>query len=302
MDKSTVVVLGNGFDIDLGLQTSFRDYLGSYLFYETPNAHSILVMRRLNMKDNTWSDIEGFFRHKLIEYVNNPSKNLCDDIQDTWLIISRSWSKYITEFTMLNKIKINHDSCAYELLTTTKDAHNWFTFNYTSPFYLSGINDKGEPKHVHGSFVPREQMPKGCMYLIPQNLIIGVDSYVSKTLIKDDNLKHIIKKQNPNFKPTTIINSMEKANNLIIFGHSLGITDSDYFNSFFKKIIKGIIVRKKIYIVTKDCSTLDAIKKAMKEYGVDYDKLLLSKSKIIPIFTDYGKDEKEFIKMIEILK
>ena len=34
---------------------------------------------------------------------------------------------------------------------------------------------------------------------------------------------------------------LKKAYNVIIYGHSLGITDSDYFKSYFEDIITGKI-------------------------------------------------------------
>ena len=70
-DYKVVLVLGNGFDLDLGLPTGYSDFLQSPFFYEFLNSANILKYHRFDIqKDNileylqqqknlkNWIDIE----------------------------------------------------------------------------------------------------------------------------------------------------------------------------------------------------------------------------------------------------
>ena len=99
-----------------------------------------------------------------------------------------------------------------------------YNFNYTdSIFKIAGIlnipNIEDKHSFVHGSIENK-------------NIIFGVEDNAKI------NNKHIFlkKSSNLNFAESNIIrvlnNSGEKIN-LVIFGHSLGITDSSYFSRYF---------------------------------------------------------------------
>lgn len=157
----TIVVLGNGFDIDLGLNTKFETFIGSTYFIK----HSFPplmndICENYKKDKGKWCDIEQIFRDLFIHYQNNPSQHLFDYINDAWLMINKAWSTYLPEITELDKIEINKDSCAYKFLEHTKSKSLCYTFNYTSPYYLAGFKDKEEPTPIHGWFEPRERKHK----------------------------------------------------------------------------------------------------------------------------------------------
>ena len=114
---STIVILGNGFDIDLGLKTKFADFIGSSHFSKyafTPLMNQILC---LHDKDARWCDIEQVLRDKFISYQNNPSKEVYDDINYSWQLINKAWGIYLPEITELkNTILKRH---LYGTLLTT---------------------------------------------------------------------------------------------------------------------------------------------------------------------------------------
>jgi hypothetical protein len=103
-----------------------------------------------------------------------------------------------------------------------------YNFNYTNSVFkvaeILGISDI-ESKHsfVHGSIENR-------------NIIFGVED---RAYINDNHI-FFKKSYNPNFAESNIINILNNIDNniikLIIFGHSLGITDSSYFNDYFSSI------------------------------------------------------------------
>ena len=49
-DYKVVLVLGNGFDLDLGLPTGYSDFLQSPFFYEFLNSVNILKYHRFDIQ------------------------------------------------------------------------------------------------------------------------------------------------------------------------------------------------------------------------------------------------------------
>ena len=95
--------------------------------------------------------------------------------------------------------------------------------------------------------------------------------------------------------------AMMSAENIIFFGHSMSITDSDYFEDFFHGIIDGLIADKGFFFITKDSNGLSDIKEHMSEWEIDFDKLNNSTNKISVIFTDDGIDDENFKRCLDML-
>lgn len=88
------------------------------------------------------------------------------------------------------------------------------------------------------------------------------------------------------------------ANNVIIFGQSFGITDSDYFKPYFKSIICGEIQQQNLYIVTYNSSSLSRIITNMYEYGIEYGKILHSNVNVKIVYTEQTASSHDFNQMI----
>ena len=87
-------------------------------------------------------------------------------------------------------------------------------------------------------------------------------------------------------KNTKIIADLEKACQVVFFGHSLSVVDRCYFDSFFKRIKEGKGDCRSVIIFTRDKNSALSIKKNLKElYGIDW------RCPIIEYFTidDYVK-------------
>ena len=65
------MVLGNGFDIDLGLNTTFKAFRESFEFRSIADIPLIKKIR-----DNQWNDIEGKLREELMSIQKIQVKNL----------------------------------------------------------------------------------------------------------------------------------------------------------------------------------------------------------------------------------
>lgn len=297
----TIVILGNGFDIDLGLNTSFREFISSTQFAKlsfTPLMTEILNNYEI---DEKWCDIEQLFRDLFIRYQNKPSQELFDNINNTWLMISKAWGIYLPEITELDKIEIKKDSCAYKMLEYPKTYSKWYTFNYTSPYYLAGFTNNEEPTPIHGWFAPREQTPNGLMYRIPNELVIGIDSNAIEPNCKNTELNHIVKKMHPRYEQNNFINELFNSDNIILFGHAMGITDSDYFCDFFTALKKGLLPHKNIYFVTYAPSSMLDIESNLETIGISINNLKATGNQISSIYTIEGQSNLKFSEILTLL-
>lgn len=125
------------------------------------------------------------------------------------------------------KKKIKQDSKAFEMIKNEiSDTDIIYNFNYTNTIFkiadiLNIQNIKDKHSFVHGSIENK-------------NIIFGVED---KARINDEHI-FLKKSSNLNFAESNIIkilNNSDEKINLVIFGHSLGITDSSYFSSYFAR-------------------------------------------------------------------
>ena len=217
-----IIIIGNGFDLSLGLKTSYQDFIKSDYFISLVNENNTLAIY-LNEKQeiNNWVDIEK----ELTEY----SKQIKDDkskIKNDFKELKNTLMDYLKE---AQEEETNQNSRAFEMMKNEiSDTDIIYNFNYTNSVFKVAqfleISDI-ESKHsfVHGSIENR-------------NIIFGVED---NARINDNHI-FLKKSSNINFAESDIIkilNNIEnKNNNLIIFGHSLGITDSSYFSNYFSSL------------------------------------------------------------------
>ena len=111
------------------------------------------------------------------------------------------------------------------------------------------------------------------VHILIKEAIIGVDSNLPDSILSNNEVSHIIKKNNRFYKETYITNKLVESECIILFGHSLGITDSDYFKPFFRSIVDSTMKSKYIYIITYDNNSVEDIKLHLKEYDIDYNEI-----------------------------
>ena len=85
-----VCVLGNGFDLNLGLKTSYKDFYGFYLKQEDEGKQSVRELKEaIGSEIDNWSDLELM--------LGTYTKNLCstDEIDDIFFDISEKLAAYL---------------------------------------------------------------------------------------------------------------------------------------------------------------------------------------------------------------
>lgn len=208
-----IIVIGNGFDLNLGLKTSYKDFIESDYFKILIAKDNLLARYLMNKTDlNNWVDIEKEITQYSI-YIKDSDPN----VKIYFNALKEALTKYLLE---AQEAEIDQGSQAFKMIQEEiETAEKIYNFNYTSTVYkvaeIVGIDISNKHSYVHGSI---ENM----------DIIFGVED---KAMIHQ---KHIFLKKsyNRNFAESDISNFLTRENDVVLFGHSLGITDSSYFADY----------------------------------------------------------------------
>lgn len=248
-------IIGNGFDLNLDLKTTYNDF---YKYYETVKSDNPNVQKlkeHISKTFDSWADLEL----ALGDYTQHLNK--IEEFDDITLDIGEELSNYLKkEEQKVDKFEFDQknffENLSYpenfflpadkEVLVNFKRKwanHHWnlniYTFNYTtviekifgeknSNVLLANHNGNatvklGEIKHIHG--------------YLDNNMVLGVND-ISQVKNKDfhknrDILESIIKpdcnRANRNNIDRQFTNRINQANLICIFGSSIGDTDNKWW-------------------------------------------------------------------------
>ena len=333
--RNTVFILGNGFDLDNGLKTSYQNFWESDYcpkFYPAPLIFHLNEkwgndLSRVKWYDlenellNYYDDIRGLPERpdvidaKECEYLSviQPSQIAYGVYQEKYgdqidslcnkLIIVRAPLGYDIPYQedLLNtplfrdrqaheRIKLalckyldgiqngpepyryNTPFQVFRTLTDNMDNEhtlNIYSFNYTSIPWGFSSDYRDIIHYVHGNCSEK-------------NIIIGT---------RDENMEKdycfLQKAFDKHFSPPPIVEDLDSADEVIIYGHSLGLNDRQYFKPFFTRQSGFDQSRKKdITIITKDDESEVEIKRSLQQLTDNQLSVLMSKNNVRFIKTD----------------
>ena len=314
--RKIVVILGNGFDLDLGLKTSYKDFWESEFCpkdYPAPLIHHLNQRWADNCDSVKWYDLENellnyyysipdpivgkdiltkdeidllkifttydfqcYKFHDRLEVVaslvrkgvlslsKGPLQIVQEHLKEDGLhspiwrdrkalgLIKEGLCKYLKS---IDKPTTENLSTAFQLLLALKktveagDFIDIFTFNYTR-VQMRGHSMDGIPVHyMHGNCED-------------DNIIIGTRDDLD--MVKEYDF--LLKAMDDSFTPPDIVTPLKEADEVIIFGHSLGENDRQYFASFFlRQADYDNPARKDITIFTRDSNSKVEIKRALQK-------------------------------------
>ena len=240
-DYKLVLVIGNGFDLDLDLPTSYSDFMNSSLFLDFLQEETIRKYHKYEItKDNilqylhqqknlkNWIDIEVELKSLATKTTNDinekghtyPKKNVAsEEIEQSFEVLRKQLCWYLN---MMPYDFINKNSFSIRLLGIVNqypELCEIISYNYTDINKLEDfVGDINIPiDHVHGTVRDR-------------SLIIGFQDNVEI----DKSFSFMIKSFSPYFRSHNVRRKLLEANEIIFFGHSLGETDYHYFEDLFK--------------------------------------------------------------------
>ena len=344
--RRIVLILGNGFDLDLGFETSYKAFWESEFCpkdYPAPLIHHLNQRWGDNLEAVKWYDLEN----ELLNYyksIPDPTKGndiltqeekeflkdftaygwqcrwyddkieLVQSLVDKGVLLYRErplpaigehykedalqspiWRdrkalKLIKEglckyLTSIDKPIPESLTVAFHLLlamTKCVKAGNVvdiYTFNYTR-VQMHGYAVDDIPVHyMHGS------CEDGKIIVGTRDGTPMVSEYDFLQKVMDDS-----------FTPPDILTALDNADEVIIFGHSLGENDRQYFERFFTKQVSSDNLKKPyIFIFTRDSNSKNEIKRSLKSLTGDRLSLLYSTNQPIIIRTgDLKEDQKLF--------
>ena len=245
-------LIGNGFDLNVGLNTRFKDVLESYLSEENKDPCIIKFKKNISENFENWSDFEkqmGIyteeydsttieyycfcvknFKESLIRHLKKEEDRIAFDAKKDKIVdvLKRSIYSFYDELQLNSK-----DILARPILRARSQhdypLYNFITFNYTHVLdkCLDNIkasrSDIGNILHIHGT--------------VSKNPIMGIDNInqiVNKELLTNDKLARVIIKPVVN-KKLKYLNDIEGKNTInssdiiCLFGLSLGETDQTWW-------------------------------------------------------------------------
>lgn len=239
---SKVFIIGNGFDLDLGLKTRYIDFWNSEEFekYRSTDSGLIKFLNIYANENSTWFDIEALIRKYVVlkdghgrtrTYVGvvDRDKKQFEDIRTSLAV-------YLEH--QINSQPLNESSFAAQVLKIILEAgfSSIYTFNYTD---LYKIAERLSYSHLFDYINVH-----GCSS--NQSLILGINDSVDVV----PNYEFTYKTFSPYYHSVPLKFDLEDANEVVIFGLAMGDIDYPYFQDFFRNLCDPDNNRKNAKLVT----------------------------------------------------
>ena len=342
-----ILILGNGFDLDLGRKTSYANFYNSE---HCPKDYPAPIIKHLNEKwtDNLeavkWYDLENEIlnyyekikalgdnydlynaneRKIILQIKQLPTHTSYPIIQDNIDVVNRLLTDNILSLSSNNHLIVHPDAF---LSPVERDIKAIQKIKYGLTKYLEGIQDGNIKEDSVAATIIRaftynyeyidEYVVYSFNYMTLHSIYNrnAVDTFNDITqfvhgAIKDSNIiigtkdykispeyDFIQKSFDPQFNPPTLGVDLLLADDITIFGHSLGVNDSQYFKPFFEQQSLPTAKKKTITIFTKDENSEMQIKRALREMTNWNLSALYSMNDLQIIKTDTCKEDKTLLR------
>lgn len=296
-------ILGNGFDLNLGMKTSYKDFYEYYKSIETSNITIKNLKSNISNNYKNWSDLEFALGQYTDEF------KTVEEFDEAFEDIGEKLAEYLKkEEDKFKPNKVNQENFFLDLVKpeeyllaadkniinsykTKFNNSNWdidiFTFNYTKTIekIIEGKNNVKLNYHPNSNFSSNLREIEHIHGYVDERMVLGVNDL---TQLKNKNfhnnidvLEAIIKEKCNKAYRHTIDNKFEtkikQANLIYIFGSSLGDTDNMWWELIGDKLINEI----PIIIFTKGEEVISArigyknnrTERKMRKYFLNKTKL-----------------------------
>ena len=228
--KETIAILGNGFDLALGMKSSYRNFYENKDFwpFEPKTKNTSVRIRQMtgldkflhnNMQEN-WYNLENLLA-KYAKGITSVSKEQVEYDEKCFEKLKKSLFDFIN-FAQHQDLRISSLNKAKRFIEAIFQFRRpkIYTFNYTAFDHfaaLFGFENK-QPITLHGS-------------IDSKNIVVGVDNDLD--IPREYNF--LKKMAGPTYKSSNLVLDLMDAEEVLIFGHSLAQNDFNFFEPFFKK-------------------------------------------------------------------
>lgn len=352
-----ILILGNGFDLDLGRKTLYKD------FYESeycPNDYPAPIIKHLNEKwiDNLeavkWYDLENEILnyYEKIKHREITGYDLYDEKEKVLLKKIKQYPTHTSysiiqdNLDIINRLLNDHVLHINQRIIINKEAPSGYVLVHPDAFlppverdikaiqkikyglikYLEGIQLSNIKEDSVAAAIVRtfaynyERLEEYAVYSFNYMTLhsvfnsnaIGVFNDITQFVhgaVKDGNIiigtkdhqispnyDFIQKSFDPKFNPPTLGVDLLLADDITIFGHSLGVNDSQYFKPFFEQQSQMTAKKKTITIFTKDEKSEMQIKRELQEMTNWNLSALYSMNNLQIIKTEVCNEDKSLLR------
>ena len=278
-----IIILGNGFDIDLGWKTSYQAFYekhDGWKGFKTNDDDLFQYVIKEVWKN--WFD----FEQTLYKYVQHrvqmpaPAQIVTRDLTD-YNDLKSQLMKFISDAV---KGEMNMESHAYRLLEAYVEARKGrfshlssnkiYSFNYTP---LLDVFNKIDST-VKATYTPVHGRTDD------ESIIFGFHD--APNVPRE--YRFLQKSMDRNYKSSDMVTQSLKADTLVFFGLSLGYIDGVYFKIMFDQLSNRTnpqMINKHLFFITKDAQSEEDCKNNLLDMGINL-QLLYSSNEVHFIYTD----------------
>jgi hypothetical protein len=301
------LIIGNGFDIDMGLPSRYSDFIRSkewqgvvkrvegFLADSSYSDHSLIAQLQLASMDSMWFDIEQEIS-KFVKSHNTNSQQEIGEIKWEFDLIKEGLANYLKRIT--SNFTADNSKLSTALHYRMRECPLTVTeiyFNYTYPQLYIKLPIQREifngAQHwvtfVHGS-------------LKDNDIVLGCDLQEGEQVNRQLSFMY---KYNQLKKANHIARHILEAKEIIFFGHSINEMDFCYFREFFKVASASPNPIRHLTIITYDENSERDIKDNIRNQGISVSDLYSNLWTFDFIHTKkfYEKDESEVQKWNEMM-
>lgn len=298
------LIIGNGFDLDMGLPSSYSDFIRSiewndavsgfniFLQQKDYQEHSLIGQLQMASQDSQWFDIEKEIHQFIVSHPDNTERDV-RDIKREFEVIKKALARYLKRIS--DTFKADENKVAFQLLFALQQSplsNVEIYFNYTTPHAYLKIpmyDDIGKRTFtfVHGS-------------LKDNDIVLGCDLQEGEQVNRQLSFMY---KYNMLNKANHVARNILEAKEIIFFGHSINEMDFGYFKEFFKAASASPNPIRHLTIVTYDDESERNIKDNIRNQGISVTDLYSNLWTFDIIHTSklYDHDEKENKKWNEMI-
>ena len=297
--ENGLLVLGNGFDIDLGLHTRYSEFWECDAWKKAklscPEHYLVTSLERYRVTHH-WFDLEAGLQDGATRLLGNLRTNYdSKDYYTSFQILKEELGIYIKE--QQDNFTPTENSVAERLLHAIETKNLFkciYTFNYTDLVQMSQRFHVGylpAVHYVHGTLQPDNQ------------IILGIEVEDFSTI--PPQLTFLIKSNNPYYHYTNLLTDLSTADDVVFFGHSINGMDFPYFKEYFQSLEHTPTrqgQKRNVTIITYDEQSAMQIKDNFRANGIDV-RSLFNKVRLEFIMTKaiYEENRAEVEKLNKLL-
>ena len=269
-------IIGNGFDIDMGLPSRYSDFARSkefrdlvdrmsWMFHEEERDHSLVLQLQKESARSNWFDIE----EEIHKYVNNHTT--LDDrfirlVRAEFEELKKALASYLRRIT--SNFKADENKLSRQLYYRMRECPLTVTqiiFNYTYPSECLKLPLQPEIfnggqhwfTYVHGS-------------LKDNDIVLGCDLQPNEEVNRQLSFMY---KYNQLNRANHVARNILGAKEIIFFGHSVNEMDFGYFKEFFRVASASPNPVRHLTMITYDEKSERDIKDNISNQGISVTDL-----------------------------